>query len=234
MLLAIPFWIILMGFAFAELLKLKLPPGFKIILFGVAASVLATGFVPSVQYSYGKTKEPLGISYFAQDWVALSRFLRQIVAGKQPSNPPRLERDEFNRAEGAPDAPYDTLICPVGLGAYSIIHLFLHDYDDMRVLSFCGGSSLSMVTQQDVWSDNKKAILEYVAKGKDLKLIWENDPKIEKILSVFLSFRDIATEESISFSFAGRQRRFHVLTIPNTNIQQFQERVRALPDPLLQ
>jgi hypothetical protein len=102
LLLAIPFWIILMGFAFAGLLILRLPIGFKIIILGVAASALASGFVPSVQYIYSKTKDPSVISSFAQEDVAVSRFLRHVVAGKQPANPPRLERDEFNRAMAIP------------------------------------------------------------------------------------------------------------------------------------
>jgi hypothetical protein len=228
LLLAIPFWIILMGFAFAALLRLKLRPGFRIILLGVAACILATGVVPSVQYIYSKTKSPLAIDYYAQHQVAVSRFLKHVVAGQEHPGPPRLERDEFNRIKGIPDPSYETFICPAA--AWWIIHLFLHDYDDMRVLSFCSGGSLWMMTQQEIWSANKKAILEYVPGGKDLKLIWENDPKIERIRSLFESSRDLATEDSISFSFAGRAMTFYVLNIASNNILQFQERVRALPD----
>jgi len=228
LLLAIPFWIILMGFAFDALLKLRLRPGFKILLLGVAASVLATGFVPSIQYIYSKTKSPLALEYYVQDQVAVSRFLKHVVAGQQHPSFPRLERDEFNRIKGIPDASYETFIC-AGT-AWWIIHLFLHDYDDMRVLSFCSGGSLWMMTQQEIWSANKKAILEYVPRGKGLKLIWENDPKIERIRSLFESFRGLATEDSISFSFAGRARTFYVLNIASSNVLQFQERVRTLPD----
>ena len=230
MLLAIPFWIILMGFAFAGLLRVKLPPGFRIILFGVAASILATGFVPSVQYSYGKTKDPFAISYFGQEQVAVSRFLRDVVAGKERPNPPQLERGEFNRSEGTPDAPYDTLICPKE--ALSVIHLFLHDYGDTRILSFCGGNPTYLMTQQDVWSGNKKAIVDYLPRGKDLKLIWENDGKTEKILNLFEPLHDLASRESISFSFSGRQKTFDVLNIASKKIPQFQAQVRALPDSL--
>src|SRR5205814_194551 len=130
-LLPMPFWIILMGFAFAGLLRLRLPPGFKIIILGVAGSALACGFVPSIQYIYGKTKSPFSVYHFAQAEVAASRFLKNIVAGRQPTNP-HLERDELKRHEG-PDAPYNTLICPNM--AYSILHLFLHDYGDQEILS---------------------------------------------------------------------------------------------------
>ena len=45
--------------------------------------------------------------------------------------------------------------------AYSIIHLFLHDYDDAKILSFCAGLPFSIVmTEQDVWNANKKAIAQ--------------------------------------------------------------------------
>jgi hypothetical protein len=231
LLLAIPFWIILMGFALAGLLRLRLALGFKIIILGVAAFALASGFVPSVQYIDSKTKYPFALSYFEQEQVAVSRFLRDVVAGKQPSNPPRLERDEFNRADGVPDATYDTLISP--RDATSVVHLFLHDYDDTKVLSFCGGTPAIVMTQEDVWSHNKKAILSYVPNGKDLKLIWENDPKTQRIIRMFQTLRDLGTDDSISFSFAGRVRTFSVMNIPNKNIQQFQERIRALPATLL-
>ncbi len=231
LLLAIPFWIILMGFGFAGLLRLRLAPGSKIIILGVAASALASGFVPSVQYIHNKTKYPFALSSFEQEQVAVSRFLRDVVAGKQPSNPPRLERDEFNRAEGTPDATYDTLISP--RDATSVVHLFLHDYDDTRILSFCGGTPVITMTQQDVWSHNKRAIVDYVPRGKNLKLIWESDPKIERIIAMFRPLSDLATADSISFSFGGRVRTFYVMNIPKKNIQQFQERVRALPATLL-
>jgi hypothetical protein len=230
LLLAIPFWIILMGFAFAGLLRLRLTAGFKIIILGVAASALTSGFAPSVQYIFRTTKNPFAIGSFAQESVAVSRFLRDVVAGKQPADPPRLEHDEFNRAEDIPDAPYDTLICR--REANIVVHLFLHDYDDTTILSFCGGNPTSVMTQEDVWNHNKRAIVDYVPKGKDLKLIWESDPKTEKIVETLGMHGDLAVKESISFSFCGRKRTLELLNIASKNIRQFQDRVRALPDSL--
>ncbi len=53
-------------------------------------------------------------------------------------------------------APYETLICQNN--AYSIIHLFLHDYDDAKILSFCAGYPFFWVmTEQEVWNANKSA-----------------------------------------------------------------------------
>jgi DNA-binding beta-propeller fold protein YncE len=114
--------------------------------------------------------------------------------------------------------------------AYSIIHLFLHDYDDGKILSFCAEYPFEIVqSEQDVWNANKRAIASYAPSNKDLKLIWERHPKTERIINVFQSLRDFGTEDSISYSFEGRVRTFYVLNIPKENIQRLQRRVSALP-----
>jgi DNA-binding beta-propeller fold protein YncE len=228
LLLAIPFWVILMSFTFAGLLKLRPWPSVQIVLGAVAVSILLQGMVPSVRYIYSKTKNPFGIRYYAQGEVAVSRFLRHVVAGEQHPAPPHPERNEFNRVKGMPDPAFETFICEGD--AYSIIHLFLHDYDDGKILSFCGGYPFEIVlTEQDVWNANKQAIASYVPSNKDLKLIWERHPKTERIINMFQSLRDLGTEDSISYPFEGRVRTFYVLNIPNKNIQRFQRRVSALP-----
>jgi sugar lactone lactonase YvrE len=228
LLLPIPFWIILISFTFAGILKLRRWPAMQIVLGALAALILLDGLVPSVRYIYAKTKSPFLIHHYAQGEVAVSRFLRHVVAGQARPDPPHLERNEFNRIAGEPDPPYDTFICEED--AYSIIHLFLHDYDDGRVLSFCGGTAVYVMSEQDIWNHNKKAIASYVSTKKDLKLIWERDPiKTERIIRMFQSLRALGTEDAISFTFGGRLRTFYVLNIPNKNIHQFQRRVRSLP-----
>jgi hypothetical protein len=230
LLLPIPFWIILMAFTFAGLLKLKLRSSFKIPLWGASVLIVIWGLAPSIKYIYEKTKSPFSIYYFAQQEVAVSRFLRSVVAGRGPVNP-SLEHDEFNRIKGIPDPPYETLICQ--REAYSIIHLFLHDYDDARILSFSDGMAFYVMAEGQVWIANKKAVAAYVPKGKNLKLIWERDPTTERIIKMFEPLRNLGTEETLSFSFAGRDRRFYVLNVGSENIRQFQERVGALPDSIL-
>jgi DNA-binding beta-propeller fold protein YncE len=228
LLLAIPFWVMLMSFTFAALLNLQRWPGVQIVFCVTSGLILLQGLVPSIRYIYGKTKYPFSIHHYAQEEVAVSRFLKSVVAGNEHPGPPRLERDEFNRIQGVPDPQYETLICQNN--AYSIIHLFLHDYDDAKVLSFCGGYPFFFVmTEQDVWNANKKAVSTYAPSNKDLKLIWERDPKTERIIQMFQSVRDLGTEDSLSLSFGGKMRRFYVLNIPNTKIRQLQERVRSFP-----
>lgn len=228
LLLPIPFWMILMSFTVAWLLKLRPWPGVQIVVGAVAALILLDGLVPSVRYIYSKTTSPLSIRYYAQHEVAVSRFLRHVVAGQEHPGPPHLEHNELNRIEGIPDAPYDTFVCQDD--AYSIIHLFLRDYDDDKILSFCAGYPFFFVlTEQDVWNANKKAVSTYVPGNKHLKLIWERNPKTERIIRMFQSLRDLGTEDSLSFSFGGRVRTFYVLNIPGENIAQFQQRVSAFP-----
>ena len=228
LLLAIPFWIILMTFPFAGLLKLRPWPGVQIVLCIVSVLVLLDGLGPSIRYLYAKSKSPFSIGYFAQQEVAVSRFLKHVVAGQEHPGRPRLERDEFNRIEGIAAPSYDTFICEGD--AFSIIHLFLHDYDGDKILSFCAGFPFSVVmTEQEVWNANKNAVAAYAPSNKDLKLIWERDPKTQRIIGMFQSLRNLGTEDSIAFSFGGRVRTFYVLNIPNRNIRQFQKYARALP-----
>ena len=228
LLLAIPFWVILMSFTFAAVFKQRRWSVLQIVIGILAALMLLAGFVPSVRYIYSKTKSPYSIHYYAQYEVAVSRFLKHVVAGKEHPDPPRLERDEFNRVKGIPEASYDTLICQND--AYSIIHLFLSDYDDTKILSFCSERPFFWeMSEEDVWNANKQAILTYTPSLKDLKLIWEKDPKTERIIRMFQLLGDLGTEDTISLSFGGRPRDFYVLNIPNRNIREFQERVTALP-----
>ena len=228
LLLAIPFWIILMSFTVAWLLKLRPWPGVQIVAGAVAALMLLDGLVPSARYIYSKTKSPFSIRYYAQHEVAVSRFLRHVVAGQEHPGPPHLEHNEFNRIKGIPDAPYDTFVCQDD--AYSIIHLFLRDYDDDKILSFCSGLPFFWVmSEQDVWNANKKSISTHVPTNKNLKLIWERAPKTERIIRVFQSLRDLGTEDSLSYSFGGRVRTFYILNIPSENIPQLQQRVSAFP-----
>ena len=225
LLLAIPFWIVLMAFSFATIVKLPLRPALKLPVWGLAAVVVLWGLVPSIRYIKAKVRTPFTIYHFTQPQVAVARFLRQVVAGKPPPSVPHLERDEFNRVNNV-DPPYDTLICQND--AYSVIHLFLHDYDDARILSYCSGMPFNVMSEQDIWNSNRNALARYIPTGKDLKLIWETSPKTDRIFQRFQSLQ-LATEETISYSFASRQRTFKVLNVPTSNIPQFQERVKTMP-----
>lgn len=232
LLLAIPFWIILMAFTFAGLWRMKLASIFKVPLLGMAAAFLIfAGLTPSLRYIKNMTNRVYPTRYFANEDVAVSRFLRHLVAGLSPVNPPRLERDEFNRISGIPDPPYDTLICQ--LDAYSILHLFLHDYDDAKIMSFCGDVPFNPQTEQQIWSTNKKAIANHVENGKDLKLVWEKHQKTERIIKMFEPLRDIGREELLVCAIPrGGTRTFYTLTFQGRHIGELKERVKLIPDSI--
>src|ERR1051325_6673069 len=193
LLLAIPYWIILMAFGIAGLARMKVYFGLKYLLWGASVVVIGAGLTASFQFIESKTKNAGSIHYFAQREVAVSRVLRELVAGKQPTNPPRLERNEFNRIRRIPDPPYDTFICQHQ--AYSILHLFLSDYDDAKVMSFCGGWCSMMLPEQQIYGANRAALLTYVPSGKGRKLVWEQDDKTGRIINLFGQLRDIGKEE---------------------------------------
>src|SRR5216117_2177307 len=66
LLLAIPFWIILMSFTFAALLKLRPWPGVQVVACALGALILLDGLVPSVRYIYSKTTSPFSVGQLAQ------------------------------------------------------------------------------------------------------------------------------------------------------------------------
>jgi hypothetical protein len=228
LLLAIPFWIIAMAFAVDAFVKWQLRWTFKAIIWAVAVVGLVAGLGPSVRYIYKKAENPFTIRHYAQEEVAVSRYLRHIVAGDTPTDPPRIERNEFKRVKNVPEPGYDTLICQDL--AYSIIHLFLHDYDDKKILSFCGGSPLYVMPDKEVWRANKIAVLSYVPSKKNLKLVWERTPKTERIINMFAALRGLGREDTISFSFAGKKRQFYVFNVDSRSITQLQDRIRNMPD----
>jgi hypothetical protein len=230
LLLAVPFWVILMAFTFDTLERTKFYLVFKIALWGGAVFLVWSGLGPSLKYIDTKTKDPFSIRYFAQGEVAVSRFIRHVVSGTIPLNPPHLERNELKKVAGVPKPSFDTFVCQES--AYSILHLFLHDYGDMKIMSFSGQIGFFLQSEQQMWLANKTALSGYVPIRKDLKLMWERHPKTDRIIRLFQQFRDIGREESISFSFAGQAKSFYTLTVPDRNIPQLQDRVRALPDTL--
>src|SRR5215470_17501760 len=90
LLLPIPFWVILMSFTFAGILEVRRRPAVQIVLGVIAGLILLDGLVPSVRYIYAKTKNPFLIRHYAQHEVAVSRFLKHVVAGEEHPGSPRL------------------------------------------------------------------------------------------------------------------------------------------------
>ena len=117
--------------------------------------------------------------------------------------------------------------------AYSILHLFLHDYNDAQIMSFCADLPFWSLMEQQIWEANRKSLAAYVGSNKDLKLIWERDGVTEPVIKMFEPFRDIGREESLTCFCGGKEKTFYVLTIESGKIGQLKERVRQLPESIL-
>ena len=85
LLLPIPFWVILMAFTFAGVLRLRRWPGVQIVLCAMAVLIVIDGLGPSIRYIYSKTKNPFGIHHYAQEEVAVSRFFKTCCCRRRAS-----------------------------------------------------------------------------------------------------------------------------------------------------
>src|SRR2546421_8751271 len=57
----------------------------QIVLGALAALILLDGLAPSVRYIYAKTKSPFSIHHYAQEEVAVSRFLKYVRSEEHTS-----------------------------------------------------------------------------------------------------------------------------------------------------
>lgn len=218
-LMASPLWIIFMAYTVDLMRKgSKRAKLFKYINVLVTAAVLLTGVLPCGQYLHAKSKDPYSIHYFAQGEVAVSRFLRDIVAGAPEPKPVR-RKNEFLRLPGDEKPDYDTLIC-VEYG-YAIPHTFLFAYDSQKILSFGNQLPFNLISTEELLAVNKKALAGYQKTGKNLKLIWEEAPKSRPVIEKFQRLNKYGFDETVEFSHEGRVFRFYILTIKYEHIEAF-------------
>ncbi len=224
---AAPFWIILMAFTFNELLKLQnnesvhryFPYKGLLIVSGV---VLLVGLVPSINYIDSKSKDPNSMHMLPQIDVAVSRVLRDIVAGA-PNPSTAMRRDEFNRIDGLPEPDFDTFACQEG--GYAITHLFLQDYGDRKIMSFCNQSPSRNLSEEKIFSVNKKVIDDYVVGYKDLKLVWAMTDKTKRIIDTFKKYKYLGSDEMVTGEHEGRSFSLYILNISRENIGDLKQAI---------
>ena len=90
LLLPIPFWVILMSFTVCRVVEAAAMARRAGYSWRRSCVNTADGLVPSIRYIYSKTTSPFSIRYYAQPEVAVSRFLRHVVAGQEHPGPPQL------------------------------------------------------------------------------------------------------------------------------------------------
>lgn len=227
-LLAVPFWVICMAYTMNACVSLwKRKTHWRIQRIAVCvlgAACILFGFVPSVRYIWNVSKTPDHQYLLSHRDVAVSRLVQDIVVGS-PHPTSGMKWDELNRYVLPTALPYDTFVSPYG--AYAVMHVFLQNYDDARILSFINGGIQLHVIPQDALRYHIQAITSYVPRGKDLKLVIEVSDRSQAIIDLFRQYgQDDGYEELYTESVDGIPFSVWTLTIRQDAISRFQERVR--------
>ncbi len=224
-----PLWIVLMAFGLnyiIEKTKSLSKIFIKVFIYVIIIAITGAGLFPCITYLNRLSKNPYSVRYFAQKDVAVSRFLRDIVAGV-PEPRSTFRPQDFQKLSGLKEPDYDTLIC-IEYG-YAVPHTFLYDYGAEKILSFEDDIPFNLVTTEELLNYNKNAIAAYHSVNhKDLKLIWEKTPKSELIINQFRKLKFLGHDEILSSSHAGVDFSFYILTIENKNLGLFKEKASQI------
>ena len=223
-LLAVPVWIISIAFSLDYLSRVASKKKiFNKLILSIGLTLVLIGLIPSVKYLWGVSKNPNYLYLLNHKDVAVCRLFQDIVEGKEnPTN--KMKWNEFNR-KAKLFLSHDTLICP--FGPFAVAHLYLQNYNDKKILSFCDQGIQLLQTPQEILKNNVKTILEYQpSPNKDLKLVWEISDKIDNILKIFSRYQRYGEEEIINGEVDGNKYSLYILTIKKEFIQQFQKEIR--------
>lgn len=219
-LLSVPIWVILFAFVLSLFFSLRKK---MIQMNGVGLSILIIllGLIPSISYINTVSKNPNHIYLLPHKDVAVSRLVQDVVAG-DPSPTKDMKHDEFNRSYSL-ELPYETFVCPAT--AYAIMHLYLKDFDDRKVLSFCDQGIQLLKTPEEIFQNNKDTIVNYQPSGKDVKFIWEISYNSQTIIKTFQTYERYGSGFEVSDTIDGTSFSLYILTIKNENIEKFKNDV---------
>lgn len=219
-LLAVPIWVISIAFCLHFLLNHK-NNNFQVFRV-ISIVVVFLGLIPSIAYIWRVSKDPNYLHLLPHKDVAVSRLVQDIVVGSE--NPTsNMKNDEFNRKLDSEIISHDTLVCPYT--SYAIMHLYLQNYDDKKILSFCNQGIQLLKTSEEILNDNLGAIREYKPQAKDLKLVWEVSGKTTTIINEFSKYKAYGGDEKLSGIIDGTTFSLYVLTINRKNIDFFQKKI---------
>lgn len=221
---AAPFWIISIIY-FIDWLRQKFIVDRKswINWFFLSFSFLLVliGLLQSISYIIKVSEDPNYQYLLPHKDVAVSRVVQDLViAANNPTD--KMKISELNRRIDISKVSFDTFFCPYS--SYAIAHLFLQNYDDKKILSFCNEGIQLLKTPQEILSDNLRTIENYNG-DKDLKLIWEVSPKSIKIIENFKQFEKYGFGQTVSGRVDGNNYSLYLLTIDGINMVNFKKEV---------
>ncbi len=226
------FWVILVACALSGAYKLndyKKLEKYKLGYVALAACVIVAslGLYSSTSYIYEMASDKNSLRLLPHKDVEVARYMKDVVAGvEKPST--KMQWNELNTGLSA-SSKYDTLLCQKS--GYAITHLFLHDFDNKKIMAFSDQLPFQIMEVGEIFKANKKAISEYDSSSKkNLKLIWEYDQKTNKIISEFKKFESYGKGETITIKTDNGNFRFYILDILNKNIGKFKSDIANLEE----
>ena len=136
-LLAVPFWIICIAYSLNYVFGSESVNQNSIksyLLKAISFFIILAGLISSSSYILKVSNNPNSQHFLPHKDVAVSRLVQDIVVGD--ANPKiDMKQDEFNRKVNPQSIAHDTLVCP--FSSFAIMHLYLQNYDDKKILSFC-------------------------------------------------------------------------------------------------
>lgn len=220
-LMAVPFWVIAMATSLDALAEIHWKKDIKLMIICVTVVVLAGGLIPSMRYIWQISHNANSVYFLPHTDVAVSRLVQDIAAGvKHPTS--SMKWNEFNRSDTV-GAPYDVLVAPKS--AYAIMHLYLQDFNDKKILTFSDQGIEELQTTAQLFTDNLNAVAAYKSHGKDLMLIWERSDNVDDIIHFYSHYSRYGGDKTIVDSVDGRPFSLYLLTISSENISQFQREV---------
>ncbi len=224
-LFSVPIWVVCIAMTLDLLNKsIKSQPRSIIpkIVCIVGYALILPGLILSIVYLWKVSEDPNYVYFLPHKDVAVSRLVQDIVVGSL--NPMvEMKHDELNRKVDISLIPYDSLVCPYS--AYAIIHVYLQNYEDKKILSFCNQGIQLLKTSGEIMKDNVYAILNYKPQNKDLKLIWEVSDKSVDSIGIFSKYKKYGWEATIFDTIDGISFSIYILTIKKENIQRFQQEI---------
>jgi hypothetical protein len=223
-LLAVPIWVICIAYYLDFIFKSNKPffKNLRYVFVIISLFCLLLGLIPSIIYLWKVSKDPNHLYLLPHKDVAVSRLVQDIVVGSK--NPTSLmKNNELNRKVDLSTVSYDTFVCP--FSSYAIMHLYLQNYNDKKILSFCDQGIQLLKDPQEIVSNNVNAIESYKPTKKDLKLVWEISNKTDNIINDFSPYKKYGFQEKISDISDGKSFSLYILTIKNDNIKKFQQGV---------
>jgi hypothetical protein len=226
-LLAAPIWVICIAFALdlATRVHIAVRGRRPVPLWAAPAlGLVLLGLLPGAKYVWDVSQDPNSEYLLIHRDVAAARLIQDIVAGV-PNPTSAMRSDEFDPIVDSATLANDSFVCPAT--AFGVMHLYLEDFDDRRILSFCGQINEALQDPAKIISLNVAAIEAYRPTTRGLQLIWEQHPKAASAVEKFRRYEALGSGRTYPASVDGQSFSVYVLTIASDNVGEFQRQVAA-------